>query len=148
MNEVNETIAKFGYPDTVLKEYDHWVVLFRLKQVTVGSMIIAAKSSANSLGELSSEVWAEFATVSEDVEAWLVTAFGAKRVNYLALMMKDPNVHFHVIPRYDGPISVDGQDFLDPDWPLKTELNEVDMSDETKQTIQRMIAGVVRQDND
>ena len=32
-----------------------------------------------------------------------LTAFcGYERINYLMLMMVDPHVHFHVIPRYSG----------------------------------------------
>jgi hypothetical protein len=26
---MNETIRKFGYPDTLIHAYDHWVVLLR-----------------------------------------------------------------------------------------------------------------------
>lgn len=139
MNEVNATIAKFGHPDTVIKEYEHWIVLFRLSQVTVGSMIIAAKSSATSLGELSPEVWAEFSTVSEEVESWLRQAFDARKFNYLALMMKDPNVHFHVVPRYDTPVFVNGHEFADQDWPVKTELSETEMDTTTKDVIKQEI---------
>jgi hypothetical protein len=32
---MNETINKFGYPKTLLKEYKHWVVLLRPKQATL-----------------------------------------------------------------------------------------------------------------
>jgi len=34
-NELNDTIRKFGYPDTLIHEYDHWVVLLRPQQVTL-----------------------------------------------------------------------------------------------------------------
>jgi diadenosine tetraphosphate (Ap4A) HIT family hydrolase len=139
MNEVNETIAKFGYPETVIKEYEHWVTMIRLEQITVGSLVVAAKSSANNLGELSSEVWAEFATVSSDLESWLTNAFNAKKFNYLAFMMSDPNVHFHVIPRYDVALNIDGKDFIDPDWPRKTEQQEMAMSEKEKQIIKESI---------
>ena len=36
---MNDTIVKFGYPWTLLAEYDRWVVLLRQKQVTAGSMV-------------------------------------------------------------------------------------------------------------
>ena len=53
----------------VLKEYDHWVVLFRDKQVTIGSVIIMSKElDKNSLGDVSIEAWGEFGIVSKDVE--------------------------------------------------------------------------------
>ena len=33
------------------------------------------------------------------------------------LMMVDPHVHFHVIPRYDGSRSFGGMSFPDRAWP-------------------------------
>lgn len=105
----------------VIKEYRHWVVLFREKQVTIGSVIIMAKDiDKQSLGALGAEAWAEFGTVTHDVEAMLKTAFGAEKFNYLALMMYDPEVHFHVIPRYSKPVQFAGMTFTDPDWPEAT----------------------------
>ena len=39
---MNVTMQKFGYPDTLIAEYDHWVVLLRPSQVTLGSLVLAA----------------------------------------------------------------------------------------------------------
>lgn len=88
----------------VIKEYGDWVVLFRGGQVTVGSVIIMIKDiSIHSLGGVLSEAWSEYGEVCRDVEGWLSSIFGAEKFNYVALMMKDPEVHFHVIPRYSAP---------------------------------------------
>jgi len=46
---MNETILKFGYPETLIKEYDYWVVLLRSNQVTIGSLILAYKADVGSL---------------------------------------------------------------------------------------------------
>ena len=35
---MNETIRKFGYPETLVKEYTHWVVLLRPKQPTLAQV--------------------------------------------------------------------------------------------------------------
>ena len=40
-----------------------------------------------------------------------------ERINYLMLMMVDPNVHFHVIPRYSEARQWDGVEFPDAGWP-------------------------------
>ena len=42
----NPTMIKFGYPDTLVREWDHWVVLLRPAQVTLGSLVLAARSDA------------------------------------------------------------------------------------------------------
>lgn len=105
----------------VIKEYEHWVVLFREKQVTIGSVIIMTKDTdKQSLGSLSAAAWSEFGVVTHDVESMLASAFGAEKFNYLALMMYDPEVHFHVVPRYSKPVEFAGMTFTDPDWPEAT----------------------------
>jgi diadenosine tetraphosphate (Ap4A) HIT family hydrolase len=40
-----------------------------------------------------------------------------ERINYLMLMMVDPDVHFHVIPRYAGQRDFAGTSFPDGGWP-------------------------------
>lgn len=127
----------------VIKDYDNWVVLFRGRQVTIGSVIIMAKDmSLRSIGELSGEALTELGVVSRDVERWLREAFGAEKFNYLALMMKDPEVHFHVIPRYSTAVEFDGRVYRDVDWPLKTNLVDVDMEDAEKTAIYEKIVEV------
>jgi len=124
----------------VLKEYEHWVVLFRDKQVTIGSVIIMSKhTDAQSLGALSPEAWSQFGEVCKHVEAAITAAFGAEKFNYLALMMYDPEVHFHVIPRYSKPVEFAGEVFVDPDWPEATQRIGLKLSDEVKQLIEQAL---------
>lgn len=125
---MNVTIQTFGYPDTVIKEYDHWIVLLRPAQITVGTLVLAAKSEEKHLGNLTTEEWAEFAVVAKESEELLQVTFGAEKFNYLALMMKDPNVHFHFVPRYSTTVVINNKEFLDPDWPLKTEFRPIKLS--------------------
>lgn len=125
---MNETITTFGYPNTLIKEFNHWVILLRPEQITVGTLVIAAKSDATNLGSLTDQEWAEFASVSSYAENLLRSVFGAAKFNYLALMMRDPNVHFHLVPRYAGPVSIGGTQFTDPDWPNKTEFQPIEVS--------------------
>ena len=114
---INPTIAKFGYPATLIREYDHWVVLLRPAQVTAASLVLAAKGDATSYGDLSAAAFLEQGTVIAEIEASLRGAVEYERINYLMLMMVDPNVHFHVIPRYDGSRSLGGLDIHDTGWP-------------------------------
>jgi len=114
---VNETIRKFGYPETLIREYDHWVVLLRPAQLTLGSLILAAKSDATDFGDLSPEAFAELKQVTSDVAAALGKAVSHAKLNYLMLMMVDPHVHFHVFPRYEGERSAVGLTLADPNWP-------------------------------
>lgn len=114
---MNETIRKFGYPATLLRDYAHWVVLLRPAQPTLGSLVLAAKSGATAFGDLDPAAFAELATVTADIERTLKAAVSYERINYLMLMMVDPNVHFHVIPRYDGEREREGISIADAGWP-------------------------------
>ena len=113
----NQTMLKFGYPGTLIRDYKHWIVLLRPAQVTIGSLVLAAKSEATAFGQLSPEAHAELATVTKELEATLFAEIGYDKINYLMLMMVDPNVHFHVIPRYAEPKTIDDVTIVDAGWP-------------------------------
>ena len=119
---MNETIRKFGWPATLIREFDHWVVLARPAQPTLGSLVLAAKSEATAFGDLPAEAHAELKQVSAAIEAALTATVRYEKLNYLMLMMVDPNVHFHVIPRYDGTREWDGSAFADAGWPKLPDL--------------------------
>ena len=114
---MNPTIEKFGYPATLLKEFEHWLVLLRPAQVTLGSLVLAARSDVTAYAALPREAFAEQADVVAAIERALSGFVDYERINYLMLMMVDPNVHFHVIPRYSAPRSWDGIEFPDAGWP-------------------------------
>ena len=114
---MNPTIEKFGWPGSLVKEFEHWVVLARPAQVTLGSLVLAAKGEATAYGDLPTEAFAEQGQVVAAIERALSAFTRYERINYLMLMMVDPNVHFHVIPRYSEPRQWNGIDFPDAGWP-------------------------------
>ena len=128
---INATMTKFGYPRTLLREYGHWAVLLRPAQVTAGSLVLAAKSEALAYGDLPAEAFVEQATAIAGLEAVLRSAIAYERINYLMLMMVDPHVHFHVIPRYEGVRSLAGLEFEDRGWPGPPDLKSAVALDES-----------------
>jgi len=114
---MNETIRRFGYPATLIADYQHWIVLLRPAQPTLGSLVLAAKSEARAFADLGPEAFAELGETVGAIEAVLRSAVGYDKLNYLMLMMVDPHVHFHVIPRYEGERSGCGLTVTDAGWP-------------------------------
>ena len=114
---MNPTILKFGYPETLIKEFDHWLVLLRPAQVTLGTLVLAARGEATAYSELPREAFAEQADAIAAIERALTAFTSYERINYLMLMMVDPNVHFHVIPRYSEPRTWNQIAFPDAGWP-------------------------------
>ena len=121
---MNETIRRFGYPASLVAEYQNWVVLLRPAQPTLGSLVLAAKSDAGAFSELEAAAFAEMGKVIADIETALRTAVNYARINYMMLMMVDPYVHFHVLPRYEGERSAAGVTVADAGWPKVPAVNE------------------------
>ena len=121
---MNATIEKFGWPATLIAEFDHWLVLLRPAQPTLGSLVLAARSDATAFAGLPGEAHAELKRVTGAIEAALARFTGYARLNYLMLMMVDPHVHFHVIPRYEGAREWGGVGFPDAGWPALPQLGE------------------------
>jgi len=114
---VNATMAKFGYPATRVAETDHWMILLRPQAITLGSLVLAAKGEATAYGALSPAAYADQGVAVGLIETALRAFTSYEKMNYLMLMMVDPHVHFHVIPRYARGRTFDGAEFVDRGWP-------------------------------
>ena len=119
---MNATMEKFGWPATLVHEFEHWAVLLRPAQPTLGSLVLAAKSEATAFGDLPGEAHAELKPVTRAIERALAGAVNFQKINYLMLMMVDPHVHFHVLPRYEGAREWNGRQFADAGWPKLPDL--------------------------
>jgi diadenosine tetraphosphate (Ap4A) HIT family hydrolase len=126
---VNETILRFGYPETLVAQYRHWVVLLRPQQPTLGSLVLAAEGDFTSLSALPAEAFTELHRAVSDIEAALAEAVRYQKINYLMLMMVDPHVHWHVIPRYEGVREAEGLALADKGWPKLPQLADAEALD-------------------
>lgn len=116
-DQVNQTMVKFGYPATAIGRYDHWAVMLRPKQVTLGSLVLVCRESATAFADISSQAFLELKVVVRDLEHTLSKLFNFDKINYLMLKMVDPHVHFHVLPRYAETRSFAETEFADHAWP-------------------------------
>ena len=129
---MNATIEKFGFPATLIAEFEHWVVLLRPAQPTLGALVLAAKSDATAFGDLPAAAHAELKIATSAIEAALGGAVGYAKINYLMLMMVDPHVHFHVLPRYEGERSGAGLTVADAGWPGQPDLGQAAKLDDAQ----------------
>jgi len=130
----------FGHPDSLVREYDHWVVLVRPKQVTLGALVMACKERAQSFGAVSSEAFREHERVVQDIEQGLKAFSAFEKINYLMLMMVDKEVHYHVLPRYSETRNFEGVDFPDPGWPAVPDLTSGPVLE--GESLAAMVAGI------
>jgi diadenosine tetraphosphate (Ap4A) HIT family hydrolase len=129
----NPTALSFGFPHTLVAETDHWLVLVRPKQPTFGSLVLVCKDEAHAFSDISPQAFADLAGAVRGVERLLRAKVDYAKINYLMLMMVDPDVHFHVIPRYEGVREHGGQEFPDAGWPGPPALAQaVELSPQTQ----------------
>lgn len=110
-------MKKFGYPESCVKEFQQWVVLLRPQQVTLGALILICREEATAFSQISAGAFGELSGIIREIETNISRTFAYNKINYLMLMMVDPEVHFHVIPRYEAPQTFCQQQFRDQGWP-------------------------------
>ena len=128
-DRVNATMKKFGHPETCLKAFKTWVLLLRPQQVTLGALVLVCMEPVTAFSQVSREAFAELQQITRDIERGLARAFAYDKINYLMLMMVDPDVHFQVLPRYASARAFAGREFHDHGWPGPpnfARLNETD----------------------
>ncbi|MBA3754896.1 MAG: HIT family protein [Nitrosomonas sp.] len=128
-HSLNTTMRKFGAPQTIIRQYQYWSVLLRPAQVTLGALVLAAHEPVQAFSWLSPASFAELHTVTGHMESVLAKAFQYDKINYLMLMMVDPDVHFHVLPRYAQPKQFADMEFIDAGWPAMPNLGQVNTTD-------------------
>jgi len=137
---MNATLVKFGYPNSVIKSYTYWSVLLRPQQVTLGSLILANHSDSHAFGDLPSDEIVELSSIIKDIESVLTRCFKYDKINYLMLMMIDPHVHFHVIPRYQDAREFESLSINDAYWPGPPDLgHKIDMAQDQLKLLQQYL---------
>ena len=111
------TLCKFGFPGNLVHLGEHWALLVRPAQPTLGSLVLCAIADVKHYGELPTAAFVEQAQLVQRIETLLGDICQFEKLNYLMLMMVDPHVHFHVIPRYSGQREFGGDNFTDYGWP-------------------------------
>jgi diadenosine tetraphosphate (Ap4A) HIT family hydrolase len=137
---MNATMTKFGYPESLVVEYDYWVVLLRPQQATLGALVLICKEDADALSAVSVEAFTELKEITTCIESGLKGCYNYDKINYLMLMMVDPDVHFHVLPRYSVSRFIDQTEFTDPNWPGPPDLGKANnVSDRVMQQIRETL---------
>ncbi len=85
-------------------------------------MVLVCKDDATSFAAISATAFSELGPVISDIETASKKFRRWNKINYLMLMMVDPDVHFHVLPRYEEAQEFGGTTYPDPGWPGAPEL--------------------------
>jgi diadenosine tetraphosphate (Ap4A) HIT family hydrolase len=121
---LNSTLKKFNYPENLIKEYNNWYLLIRPDQVTFGSMVLIEKKNKKKLSDISIKSFNELKIISKKIENFFLKRFRFNKINYLILMMVDPHVHIHIIPRHKKKVIFGGKTFKDYGYPMPPNLSK------------------------
>ena len=106
-----------------LYESRSWTVFLTDEQDYIGRCILVLKRHCHSLSELTEDEWVELRRLVCIVEACLKAVLGAALCNWSFLMNSfykaptpDPHLHIHVRPRYDKPVMLGGNAYIDGEF--------------------------------
>src|SRR4029077_5190370 len=94
--------ARFDPEDLLVEDLEHWLVVVRRKQITLGACVLLLRRPEESLSRLTPAEATELPAAVGAFESRALAAFQPDKFNYVAAMMKDPYVHFHAFPRYSA----------------------------------------------
>lgn len=135
MKLIDSFKTKFEVNRFLIKEYKYWFWFLRKEQSTLGSCILLPKNEYSSLSELTESDLLELKPIITEIENRLFSLFKYSKINYLTLMMVDPIVHTHIIPRYEKPVKYEGEYYRDKNFPYVPDLKIDLVEDSVKQNI-------------
>ena len=96
-------------------------------------MVLVCTDPVTQFSALSPEAFADLQRAVTGIEHTLAQTLRPDKINYLMLMMVDPDVHFHVLPRYGAARDFARHPFSDTAWPGPPDLRAVnETSEETR----------------
>lgn len=119
MQEFNK---KFKIENYLIQDVGGWKISLRPQQPTIGSLILSLSRKCSSFAELTTQESIDLGIAFKKIEKMLKKAFQPQKINYLALMMVDNQVHYHVLPRYENVIEINDKAFSDKCWPVAHDL--------------------------
>ena len=109
--------------DIVIAKTKFWRVALEQNQAYLGQAFVTLLNHKSSLSQLSSDEWEDFASLADKLEQKITKVFGAKHYNWTCLMNEayrktpaSPHVHWHIFPRYERPVIVNGITFEDTEF--------------------------------
>ena len=101
-------------PTQVLAASRHWAVLLNADQTLLGRCFLLLLRPETDVAALTGDEVADLWALTRRVRAALDALWSPDHYNYAFLMNVDPQVHFHLIPRYQSPRVFAGATFTDP----------------------------------
>ena len=123
----NVFVVKFKLDEFLIKKTNFWTISLHPQQPTIGSLVLSLNRKCEKMSLITVEESKDLSLVFQEVEKMLELTFLPDKINYLALMMIDEQVHFHVIPRYSKIVKLKDNEYKDNTWPGPPSFNEINI---------------------
>ena len=129
MKDLTAFNNKFRVEYFKVDESKYWIWSLRPLQPTLGAGILSLKRYANSFSDITLEEGKDLSIITKLIEKKLYETFNYDKINYLMLMMVDPHLHFHIIPRYSRAVEFENMLWVDKGWPGLPNLDSREISE-------------------
>lgn len=109
--------ATFRVEGLLVYRSAHWSWSVRPVQATLAAGVLSLNRPCTSFADITEGEGADLAQVVSVIEPTVAAFSSPAKMNYLMLMMVDPQLHFHVIPRYPDPVEFGDIEWSDSGWP-------------------------------
>ncbi|MEG4328802.1 HIT domain-containing protein [Microcoleus sp. herbarium5] len=116
-------VNKFRIDELNICDSNFWIWSLRPSQCTLASGILSLKRYEEEFSKITAEESHDLKEILLTIETALKKSFKYDKINYLMLMMVDPHLHFHVIPRYSQETSFSSKSWIDSGWPSLPDLS-------------------------
>ena len=134
-DEYISATQKFRPDELTVFSSAQWRVLLRVKQITLGSLVLLPVDPIEDFDAATPDVAADFFRTVALSQSVLKKSFAPDRYNVIAAMMKDAFVHFHLIPRYSTEREFANETWTDSDWPQLIAFRDVDTDRATRKLL-------------
>lgn len=122
-----EFAGRYSNENLMVKQGKYFSIIFREATTTLGNCILICNRPCPSLGDLTDDEAREIPELCKWYETKIKKLYGAVKFNYIAMMMKEEFVHFHIIPRYDKDIKKYGIIWHDEDYPKGSKMGKIEV---------------------
>ncbi len=116
-NKFEEFKEKFKIRELEIIKTDYWTWSVRPVHCTIGAGVLSLNRYEEKLSNITKEESCDLINIIKIIEDTVKKAFNYDIMNYLMLMMVDPHVHYHVVPRYSEQITFSDLTWIDKGWP-------------------------------
>lgn len=112
-----------GFYGNLIYETEYWTIFLAPSQRYLGTCVVVLKRHCKDLIELKNEEWADFTEIVRKLEYVLKKIFNPTLFNWSCFKNSayrknppNPEIHWHLMPRYMHAAKFEGLKFEDPDF--------------------------------